>query len=75
MKNLKVFLMLMLALFLLISMSLPPTQKMSTKKASVFKTYEEFGLVTQEDIYVDNMEKGRYTSYGRLIIKQQNNGK
>ena len=28
----------------------------------------EFGIVTSEDVYVDNMEKGRrYTSHGRLI--------
>jgi len=36
---------------------------------------EEFGIVTQEDIYVDNMEKGRYTSHGRLILNEQDNGK
>ena len=66
MKNLKVFLMLMLALFLLISMSLSPTQKMSTKKASVFKTYEEFGIITQEDIYPDSIDLRLYTSHGRL---------
>ena len=66
MKNLKVFLMLMLALFLLISMSLSPTQKMSTKKASVFKTYEEFGIITQEDIYPDTIDLSLYTSHGRI---------
>ena len=58
--------MLMLALFLLISMSLSPTQKMSTKKASVFKTYEEFGIITQEDIYPDSIDLRLYTSHGRL---------
>lgn len=36
--------------------------------------YQEFGIVAHEDIYIDNMEKGRYTSHGRLIIKQENNG-
>ena len=66
MKNLKVFLMLMLALFLLISMSLSPTQKMNTKKASVFKTYEEFGIITQEDIYPDTIDLSLYTSHGRI---------
>jgi hypothetical protein len=66
MKNLKVFPMLMLALFLLISMSLSPTQKMNTKKASVFKPYEEFGIVTQEDIYPDTIDLRLYTSHGRL---------
>ena len=66
MKNLKVFLMLMLALFLLISMSLSPTQKMNTKKASVFKTYEEFGIITQEDIYPDTIYLSLYTSHGRI---------
>ena len=58
--------MLMLALFLLISMSLSPTQKMSTKKASVFKTYEEFGIITQEDIYPDTIDLSLYTSHGRI---------
>ena len=58
--------MLMLALFLLISMSLSPTQKMSTKKASVFKTYEEFGIITQEDIYPDSIDLSLYTSHGRI---------
>ena len=66
MKNLKVFLMLMLALFLLISMSLSPIQKMSTKKASVSKPYEEFGIITQEDIYPDTIDLSLYTSHGRL---------
>ena len=66
MKNLKVFLMLMLTLFLLISMSLSPTQKMNTKKASVFKTYEEFGIITQEDIYPDSIDLSLYTSHGRI---------
>ena len=66
MKNLKVFLMLMLALFLLISMSLSPTQKMNTKKASVFKPYEEFSIITQEDIYPDSIDLSLYTSHGRL---------
>ena len=58
--------MLMLALFLLISMSLSPTQRMSTKKASVFKPYEEFGIITQEDIYPDTIDLSLYTSHGRL---------
>lgn len=58
--------MLMLALFLLINMSLSPTQKMSTKKASVFKPYEEFGIITQEDIYLDTIDLSLYTSHGRL---------
>ena len=66
MKNLKVFLMLMLALFLLISMSLSPTQKMNTKKASVSKPFEEFGIITQEDIYPDSIDLSLYTSHGRI---------
>ncbi len=66
MKNLKVFLMSMLALFLLISMSLSKTPKMNTKKASVFKPYEEFGIITQEDIYTDTIDLSLYTSHGRL---------
>jgi hypothetical protein len=66
MKNLKVFLISILALFLLISMSLSKTPKMNTKKASVYKPYEEFGIVTQEDIYPDTIDLRLYTSHGRL---------
>ena len=58
--------MLTLALFLLISMSLSPTQKMNTKKASVSKPYEEFGIITQEDIYPDTIDLSLYTSHGRI---------
>lgn len=32
---------------------------------------ERFGIVTQEDIYIDNMEKGKYTKHGRLITKSE----
>ena len=33
---------------------------------------ERFGIVTQEHIYIDNMEPGsRYTSHGRLITKSE----
>jgi hypothetical protein len=46
--------------------------KVTEKKHIVVK---EFGIVTQEDIYVDNMEKGRYTSHGRLILNKQDNEK
>ena len=66
MKNLKVFLISILALFLLISMSLSKTPKMNTKKASVSKPYEEFGIITQEDIYTDTIDLSLYTSHGRL---------
>ena len=63
--------MLMLALFLLISMSLSPTQKMNTKKASVFKTYVTFAISESEDIYIDTIDLRLYTSHGRL--KNTNN--
>ena len=32
---------------------------------------ERFGIATQEDIYIDNMEKGKYTKHGRLITKSE----
>ena len=38
-----------------------------------FKPNRDFGIITQENIYIDNMEKGRYTKNGRLIIKQSGN--
>jgi hypothetical protein len=37
-------------------------------QATTHEKYEEFGIITHEDIYIDNMEKGRYTSHGRLIL-------
>lgn len=38
-----------------------------------FKPNRDFGIITQEDIYIDNMEKGKYTRHGRLISKQSGN--
>lgn len=73
MKNLKIFLMLMLALFLLISMSLSPTQKMNTKKASVSKPYVTFGISEHEDIYEDTIDLRLYTSHGRLKYNKNDN--
>jgi energy-coupling factor transporter transmembrane protein EcfT len=32
---------------------------------------ERFGIATQEDIYIDNMENGKYTKHGRLITKSE----
>jgi len=62
--------MLMLVVFLLIIMSLSPTQKMSMKKPLVFRPYEEFGIITQEDIYPDTIDLRLYTSHGRLIERK-----
>ena len=31
-----------------------------------FKPNRDFGIISQEDIYIDNMEKGQYTKHGRL---------
>lgn len=68
MKILNLFRTLILVLFLLITMSLHTTPKMSTRKPLESKPIE-FGIIEHEDIYVDNREKGRYTNHGRL--KQQ----
>ena len=35
---------------------------------------EMFGIATQEDIYIDNMEKGKYTKHGRLILPKSERG-
>jgi hypothetical protein len=33
---------------------------------------QRFGMITQEDIYIDNIDPGnRYTSHGRLITKSE----
>ena len=35
---------------------------------------ERFGIATQEHIYIDNMEKGKYTKHGRLILPKSERG-
>jgi hypothetical protein len=42
-------------------------------KAVNFKPNRDFGIISNEDIYIDNMEKGKYTRHGRLITKQSGN--
>jgi hypothetical protein len=42
-------------------------------KAVNFKPNKDFGIISNEDIYIDNMEKGKYTKHGRLITKQSGN--
>ena len=42
-------------------------------KAVNFKPNRDFGIISNEDIYIDNMEKGKYTKHGRLITKQSSN--
>jgi hypothetical protein len=42
-------------------------------KAVNFKPNRDFGIIRNEDIYIDNMEKGKYTKHGRLITKQSGN--
>ena len=32
-----------------------------------FKPNRDFGIITHEHIYINNMEKGKYTKHGRLI--------
>lgn len=43
------------------------------KKPLVSKTYEEFGIITQEDIYRDTIDLSLYTSHGRLKYNKQDN--
>ncbi len=42
-------------------------------KALNLKPNRDFGIISNEDIYIDNMEKGKYTKHGRLITKQSGN--
>ena len=42
-------------------------------KAVNFKPNRDFGIITHEDIYIDNMEKGKYTKHGRLITNVKDN--
>jgi len=57
-------------LFILLYVTTIRTEGKSEIKVTKHEKYKEFGITTHEDIYVDNMEKSRYTSHGRLIEKQ-----
>lgn len=66
-------LIIMIIVFLLFIFVYVTTARIEGKSeihTSIIKR-ERFGIITQEHIYIDNMEKGkRYTSHGRLIEKQ-----
>ena len=55
-------------LFILMYVTTSRTEGKSEMQATKHERYEEFGIITHEDIYIDNMEKRRYTSHGRLIL-------
>jgi len=58
-------------LFIFLYVTTSRTEGKSEMQATRYEKYEEFGIITQEDIYIDNMEKGRrYTSHGRLILNK-----
>jgi len=57
-------------LFIFVYVTTARIEGKSEMRATKHKKYKEFGIIASEDIYVDNMEKGRYTSHGRLIEKQ-----
>jgi hypothetical protein len=57
-------------LFIFLYVTTARTEGKSEMHATKHEKYKEFGITTHEDIYVDNMEKGKYTSHGRLIDKQ-----
>ena len=56
-------------LFIFVYVTTARIEGKSEIHASTIK-YKEFGIIASEDIYVDNMEKGKYTSHGRLIEKR-----
>ena len=55
-------------LFIFLYVTTARTEGKSEMQATTHEKYEEFGIITHEDIYIDNMEKRRYTSHGRLIL-------
>jgi hypothetical protein len=55
-------------LFVFLYVTTARTEGKSEMHATTHEKYEEFGIITHEDIYIDNMEKRRYTSHGRLIL-------
>lgn len=57
-------------LFVFLYVTTARTEGKSEMQATTHEKYEEFGIITHEDIYIDNMEKRRYTSHGRLILNK-----
>ena len=57
-------------LFIFVYVTTIRTEGKSEIKVTKREKYKEFGIVTHEDIYVDNMEKGKYTAHGRLMSGQ-----
>ena len=58
-------------LFIYLYVTIVRVESKSELQASKHEKYKEFGITTHEDIYVDNMEKSRYTSHGRLITSEK----
>jgi hypothetical protein len=45
------------------------------EKVDVSLIKEEFGIITSEDIYINNMDSNaKYTSHGRLILSKSERG-
>lgn len=57
-------------LFIFVYVTTARIEGKSEMHATKHEKYKEFGIIASEDIYVDNMEKAKYTSHGRLIEKQ-----
>jgi len=65
-----VIMIIVFLLFIFVYVTTARIEGNSEIHTSIIKR-ERFGIITQEDIYIDNMEKGKkYTSHGRLIEKQ-----
>ena len=54
-------------LFIFVYVTTIRTEGKSEIKVTKHEKYKEFGIITHEDIYIDNMEKGKYTAHGRLM--------
>ena len=57
-------------LFIFVYVTTARIEGKSEIHATKHEKYKEFGIITHEHIYVDNMEKGRYTSHGRLMSRK-----
>lgn len=53
--------------FILFIFAYISTDKIEKKSQVNNVKYKPFGIITHEDIFINNMEKGRYTKHGRLI--------
>ena len=70
--SLIISLVVMTVVFILFVFLYVTTARQEGKSEMQNTKYKPFGVITHEDIYIDNRDPGsRYTSHGRLITKSE----